>query len=1218
MGAHVVLEKAESEVVRAWVLLRVGRPCRSDLGYGMWVRVVDERDVRVGGVDYMRFGGVCIPDNLFWVANSGKLVVFAGAGASAPAPVGLPLFNNLVEMIKNDVDPGGFLRDRRCKLDRENNETIFTETPEQYLSYLEHEGKDVKRACSTMVDSKERFTGLHSGILRVLDASGHIRLVTTNFDKCFENATGALGCKASVFVSPALPLGGDIDGIVHLHGVFDDSRSMILTAEDYGRAYVSNGWASRFLVDLFKAYTVLFVGYSCGDSLVDYLTRSISSSISGRSFVLCKKEDADDWRMRGVEPIVFDDYKALPKVFDDWSSNLESSVTDRTLRIREICQADDVNSADKEFIIQALRWPIEEDRYLFTSEFCKMASNVEFIRLLKDNGFLDFFSSRQMNNQNLLFLEWLISEFSVNEAAELQNLCADYLNEIAPTFFECLFRKLAASDVPESIIASWLPWLEFSDWASQKCCEYWLIEIARKVQSNSIALAAIRILLKVGIAFHRSSIAGAAIEPTIVVSRDFYGEELIEIVKARSSAFGSELFEYCFNQIERAYDIQTKCWAEADAFDGMSFGRSSIAPHEQDRFCDAVEGVLIDVARECISRANCLEAMNRCLGSRCALLYRLGLWVKCEYASSGDDLEFIAANDLLSNVYARHEVFCLMKTSFALASNEGRRKFVDHVASRVVVGDQDSEYSCYNICVWLKDEMSSCFELASLYNEVKQRNPQFAPREHPEFTHYSSCWTVDNSEECRLPIELFNNKHILGLLQLPSAPGSFVTKYDRVSIPTSDHPLIALKNLRELLDKSCSKEEIELANLYIKSLKWGHLEISVVELVHLIKLIVADERTCITGVGAIGDLIFDNSDSMRLTGESLVSIAEEVLPNFSLLLSSKSSVIKGDNSDWALMGINHPAGKYIELLAKADMAFFKDHGRHCQRVANCLDSICEQLSEQSDAAGCVIACIFQNINVLYELNRDCFNNKLLHALQPDNWAFSSAWEGMSYSGELSLEAWNATRSFWPNLFKDYCRIGKNQFEQLIRLYVRILIVRADPEERGLLLVSGVSASKDAMSSACMQLGNWMETLEKDERLEEWDGWLAGSLGKLAGAVEGAPDVLAERYSRWIREYPEMRGRLLSAILRDCEKTQNRDLFIFDGVFSSIAQDEGLRHEEKVALITFLLENQRYLHFESDARRAIRLLEQEGESGAGMQRLRDAATRKGMIDALLDR
>lgn len=1167
---------------------------------------------------HLRFGGVYIPDSLFQAASSGNLVVFAGAGASAPDPVKLPLFNSLVEIIKTEVDPGGFLRNRGCKLDKENNESIFTETPEQYLSYLEHEGKDVKKACSAAVDSKERFTSLHSGILRVLGASGHIRLVTTNFDRCFENAMGALGRNVSVFVSPALPLGKDINGIVHLHGVFDDLGSMILTAEDYGRAYVSNGWVSRFLVDLFKVYTVLFVGYSCGDSLVDYLTRSISSSISGHSFVLCRESDADDWGMRGVEPIVFDDYEILPKIFDDWSSNLESSVTDRTLRIHEICQTDAISSADEDFIIQALSWPIEEDRYLFTSEFCKMASSAEFIRLLKENGFLDFLSSRRMDKQDMLLLDWLVSRFSINESAVLQNLCAGYLNEISPFFFECLFRKFAASDVPESVIASWLPWLEFSDWKSQKCCECWLIEIARKMQSDSIALAAIRILLKVGMAFHRSSIAGTAIKPTIVVSRDYYGEQLVEIVKARSSILGGELFEYCFNQIERAYDIQTKYWSEADAFDGMSFGRSSIVPHEQDRFCEPVEGVLIDVARGCISQVNCLEAMNRCLRSRCALLYRLGLWIKCEYASSGDGLEFIAVNDLLSNVYAHHEVFHLMKQSFALASDEERRYFVNHVASRVVVGDRDSEYSCYNICVWLKDEMSACSELASLYNEVSQRNPQFVPREHPEFTHYSSSWTVDNSEECRLPIERFNNKHLLELMQLPPTFGSFVTKYDRVSIPTSDYPLIALKNLRELIDESCSKEEAELANLYIKSLKWGRLEIPTADLVHMLELIVADERTCIAGIEAISSSIIGCDGLPRLSGESLVSISEKALSNFGLLLSSKSSVIKDDTFDWMLMGINHPAGKYVELLARADSAFLKDDGRHCARASSCLDSICEQLSEQSDAAKCAIACIFQNINILYGLNPKCFSDKLLYALQPDNWAFSSAWEGMSYSGELSLEVWNATRSFWPYLFKGYRKIGKNQFEQLIRLYVWILIVRVDPDERGPLLVSGVSASKDAMSSACMQLDNWMETLKEDGRLDEWDRWLAGSFGRLAGAVEGGPDVLADFYSRWIRKYPEMRSGLLRAILKDCEKAQNKDLFVSDETFSSIAGDGGLSHNEKAMLITFLLEHQKCLWFESDVRRAIQLLVQEDADGEGMKQLRDAATRKGMVDALLDR
>ena len=49
--------------------------------------------------------------------------------------------------------------------------------------------------------------------------------------------------------------------------------------------------------------------------------------------------------------------------------------------------------------------------------------------------------------------------------------------------------------------------------------------------------------------------------------------------------------------------------------------------------------------------------------------------------------------------------------------------------------------------------------------------------------------------------------------------------------------------------------------------------------------------------------------------------------------------------------------------------------------------------------------------------------------------------------------------------------------------------------------------------------------------------------------------------------------------------------------------EGLRYEEKVALITFLLENQRYLAFEIGCQESYSTVEeQEGESGAGMQRL----------------
>ena len=1161
----------------------------------------------------MQFGGVSIPDSVFEAALSSNLVIFAGAGVSVSPPVNLPLFNSLVDRIKSAVDPGNFLRERKHKLDKET--PVYTETPEQYLSYLEHEGKNVKETCSLLVDPHGQFTNLHTNILRLLDANRHVRLVTTNFDNCFENSMEVLGCEAKVFASPALPLGKSVNGVVHLHGVYSDLETMILTAEDYGEAYVSNGWVARFLVDLFKTYTVLFVGYSCGDSLVDYLTRSISSEISGHAFVLCKDSDVDDWQMRGVEPIVFNDFDSLPKIFEDWASYAESSVTEKVVHIRDICQANNMNQADKDFIIQALRWPDEDDRYLFTSEFCKTASDIEHFQLLKNNGFLSFLSSKNPGRQDLLLLDWMVAKFSTNETAALQDLCVQYLYELTPIFFERLFWRLSTSDIPESIIASWLPWLESADFLSQKRCEHQLVEIANRVQSDSIALVAICILLKVGITFSRSVMTGTSIEPSTVVSKDYYGDKVIEIIKARSSTIGNQIFEYCFNQIERAYSIQTKCWAEKNSFDGMSFGRSSIAPHEQDRFCDGVEGVLIDAARASVNQNNYIEATEKSLNSKCSLLFRLGLWIKSEFTPSGSDLGFVAKEDLLSDVYIHHEVFQLIKEAFPVASDEEKREFVEYVASRVVVDDRNSEYSCYNICVWLREEMDTCPELKALYEEVIQRNPSFAPREHPDFTHYMSSGFVDNSDECHLSKEDFSNDYLLELMRSSASPGSFITKHDRVSTPTRDYPSVAIHNLRELLNRECSENETELMNLYIQYIDWNNLDIPTDALVTLLEQIVADGRTCVAGIESIRSSMIDSGKPLHLSGEALVSICEKALPNIDELFSSESAIVKNDNPDWVLMGINHPAGKYVELLAEAGRDFFEKQKSHSQRASDCFERISEKLSAESDAARCVIACIFSRINVLNGLNPDCFKNKLLYALLPDNWAFSSAWEGLSYAGGLTSEVWAATKELWPGLFRNYHQIGKNQFEQLVRLYVWVIIVLVELEERGHFLVAGASASKDALRSACMQLDNWMGTLDEEDRLNEWNTWLAESFGKLAVITEGASDVLAEFYSRWIRKYPELRGKLAVAISRDCADVHNADLFIFDGTLLSIAEDMKLTHNEKVQLVTFLLEHQKYLHFESDVTRAIQLIENECADDDDIQKLRDVATRKGLIDTL---
>lgn len=1160
----------------------------------------------------MQFGGVRIPDALLEATLSGDLVIFAGAGVSAPEPVELPLFNDLVDRIKTAVDPGGFLRERECKFDKEGD-VIYTETPEQYLSFLEHEGQDVRKACSSLVNPCGNFNNIHANIIKTFNIDSCVRLVTTNFDNCFENALDEIGRKCKYYSSPALPLGKNVDGLVHLHGTYNDKDSMIVTAEDYGNAYVSNGWTSRFLVDLFKSYTVLFVGYSCNDSLVDYLTRSISSEISGRSFVLCKESDVDNWRMRGVEPIVFADFNELPKVFEDLSAFSESSLTDKVMRLQNVCRLKEKSQDDEELITSLLKYPDEEDRYIFTFEFCRNSKCVADLQLLKNTGLVSFLTSAKLTREESALLGWSIKEFAVGEMHAFQEFCAEFINQLSPSFYTNLFWRLATSDVPESIIGSWLPWLESADYLTQRQCEYHLVEIAKRAKSPSIFLAIIRILLRVNICASHSTFLGPATEATTVATSDYHVKDLLPIVSETSASIRQSIFEFCFYQIERAYSIESNCGTKTDYFDGLCYGRSSIAPHEQDEFCSGIEGILIDVARESVDESFCISAIQKCMSSKYALLIRLGLWIKVEYDCSGDDLTFIEQNDLLSDHYLRHEVFVLLKKAFQLASPEQRDSFVQYMSSRLIEGDQHSEYDCYNICVWLLDGDQTYSALAELQKSITTRNPNFAPREHPDLTHYMSSGFVDDGDQFRIPVEDFTSESLLASINSPTQSRSLISKYDLVSVPSRDYPMKAIDNLNGLLSKACSSGELKLMNSYVISIEWGNIAVPKNIQFEALCRVLSDERTCVAGIKAVNN--FASGMNCLFSYSELSEFAEKALPHFNMLLSSESAIIQDENPDWVFMAINQPAGKYIELLAEADRLCLGKEDVHSQIIRACFEKVCELLTEETDGARYAIACIFVRLNLFQELSPRCFAEKLIYALQPDNWAFAPAWEGLSYVPRLTKNAWILTKDIWPQLFRNSNLIGNSQFGQLIRLYVCSIIVLAEANERISLLNSCASSSREALRAACQQLDNWLETLEDERRLEVWNEWLSRSFETLANIVVGGEDVLAEFYCRWLREFPRMRTDIAGAILRDCQDVDSRDLFVFDETLSSIAADRHLTDNDKAILLTFLLEHQKNFFYEEDARCAARHIDPKKVDGVILRNIKDAFTRKGLIDVV---
>ena len=115
-------------------------------------------------------------------------------------------------------------------------------------------------------------TALHQDLLRLYPKTAPVRLVTTNFDPLFEQEAEAIfDSSPEVFRAPALPLGREFDGIVHVHGSVRRPNEMVLTDRDFGHAYLTDGWAQRFLVELFSNFRILFVGYSHDDTIMNYL-----------------------------------------------------------------------------------------------------------------------------------------------------------------------------------------------------------------------------------------------------------------------------------------------------------------------------------------------------------------------------------------------------------------------------------------------------------------------------------------------------------------------------------------------------------------------------------------------------------------------------------------------------------------------------------------------------------------------------------------------------------------------------------------------------------------------------------------------------------------------------------------------------------------------------------------------------------------------------------
>jgi hypothetical protein len=252
-----------------------------------------------------------IPEALVNAHRKGDLVIFVGAGASRASPSDLPDFRQLTASVATD-----------------SNITVSEEEldqPDVLLGELEdHRHVDVHLRVADQIGVPwSRPNPLHEAIVALAQAAPRVRIVTTNYDLHLSTVLASRGLSVPEYMAPALPMGDEFSGLVYLHGCLrQESRALVVTDVDFGRAYLRDAWATRFLERMFATYTVLFVGYSHDDIVMSYLARGLRPATA--RFVLTSHPDSSHWRRLRIRPVgypmVGDSHDALAAAIDGWAS----------------------------------------------------------------------------------------------------------------------------------------------------------------------------------------------------------------------------------------------------------------------------------------------------------------------------------------------------------------------------------------------------------------------------------------------------------------------------------------------------------------------------------------------------------------------------------------------------------------------------------------------------------------------------------------------------------------------------------------------------------------------------------------------------------------------------------------------------------------------------------------------------------------------------------
>ena len=1041
----------------------------------------------------MRIAGVEFPEPLLTALRDGRLVVFAGAGVSMAAPAGLPDFRGLAHRISQGTN---------ISIGEEERE-------DRFLYRLKTAELEIHpRASKLLQQGNPQPTELHRNILRLYRNADDVRIVTTNFDMLFEQAAIYLyNPQPQSFQAPALPLGHRFQGIVHIHGAVDNPQEMILTSEDFGRAYLTeaDGWARRFLVDLFANAVTLFVGYSHNDTIMNYLTQSLARHDSNRQYALIGAEidTPSRWQIMGVQPITFPqenkgDYSQLDKAIADLAKHFHRGFLDWQREITNIATGmppSDKESAD--IIDHALSEP------RLTRFFTAAAQLPGWIDWLDHrNHFSALFADGTLSEQQLILAEWLVRQFAVTHPDFLFSVIRHHGAKLNPILWNILVGQLKPIEkgTPDPNIPSrWVLFLTIN--IPTQVDSFALLRMAEVCAETGMFDSLLQVYDAIMARINRSLAVGMQRHSPPSYESHAISQLNERCLRPNLHAIAESLLARTSTRIEERY-LMLKAWNKSDDAWHLDW-RPAIEPHQQnnnDQACDH----LIEVARDCLEWLATNQPYvvqqwsEHHIDSPVALLRRLAihtLTIRTDL-SANSKITLLLEHCDIHDIVIRHEVFRAARAAYPQCDPEHRKYFVEAILSyrQPLVDELDNElqsaYQHFNWLHWLNEADPNDDITADALAEIRDKYPDLRPREHPDFISYftisdgslwnkPSPWTVSEMLESTIPEWL-----PLALAHQSQNPTDIVR--DELS-----------SNIVEATQQQPSWG-ISLATEMAKNNHWDTpLWNAVIEGFSTDTM---DENTLENAVA-----VLSNANLYKTHGKTLArTIYGITKTNYSTINPTTLAMLdemaknlweyaqtedQEDPDDWMFRAINHPSGILAQYWVQSIARWHELQPTHPKELS-CNDALSKIMADQQ-MSGVLARVVFtRDLPFLSLVGEDWVERNLIPLLSPDSKEFEAAWDGLSYCGRIYPQTAELLRKPSLEAVEHISNTNKDGLRhRFVRLYTELLTWFAEcPTDEWIVNI----ISHGSTEIRCLFANNLQHIIrasDESKQKELWNTWL---------------------------------------------------------------------------------------------------------------------------------